>query len=81
MDGPLSGKCTAPTQVLVRCKVPVRPDGNCELLATPTAATICAQVSFALAKAASGAAAKRGTKRKADGEAASPEPVSALLPL
>jgi Xaa-Pro aminopeptidase len=33
------------------------------------------QVSFALAQAASGASAKRGTKRKADGGAASPEPV------
>lgn len=38
----------------------------------------CLQVSFALAKAATEAAAKRGTKRKADGETASPEPVSSI---
>jgi hypothetical protein len=42
-------------------------------------ASVCAQVSFALAQAASGASAKRGTKRKADGGAASPEPVGAGL--
>lgn len=37
------------------------------------------QVSFALAKAALEAAAKRGTKRKAGGEAASSEPVGAIV--
>jgi hypothetical protein len=44
-----------------------------------TTACAYAQVSFALAQAASGASAKRGTKRKADGNAASAEPVSATL--
>lgn len=47
-------------------------------LPTSPSHSLCAQVSFALAKAALDAAGKRGTKRKADGDdAPTPEPVTA----